>query len=498
MLLKKNIFANYASQLYVAVIGVVMVPIYLKYMGIAAYGLVGFFAMAQAWFQLLDFGLSPTFGREAAKYNAGATSANVLRMLLRLLEIIFGAVGITIIAASWLAGPWVANSWLKLENIDSEEVATSIVIVCIALSLRLISGIYRGGLLGFQHQVTTSIVTVVMATLRAVMVVPVLIWVSNSILMFFSFQLVVALVEVVLLRAMLLRLLPSGKVEKFAWDLLKEPLKFGGGLAFLTWAWVVSSQADKLILSHMLPMHEYGEFILATTIALGAMLCVSPLQQAVLPRLIMLAEQNARSDLVDLYVKTTILMAALLSGVAGVMVAFPAQVLYVWTGNIQITTQAADVLRWYAAGTGFMGLAGMNYTLQHAYGDLRLHIKGSIVSLVVLIPAVIISTLYYGAVGAAAAWAAINLLFLFCWTPVVHNRFLPEIRTSWLFRDVAPSLIFSALLCLVAQKISWPLASRLVMLLNLGGLVLGLIAASLYVHQETRQMIQTYLRKLAE
>ena len=295
---------------------------------------------------------------------------------------------------------------------------------------------------------------------------------------------------------MLFRLLPVRKFGKFVWGQLKDPLKFGGGLAFLTWAWIVSSQADKLILSHMLPMHEYGEFSLATTIALGALLCISPLQQAVLPQLIMLAEQKERGELVGLYVKTTILIAALLSGVAGVMVAFPTQVLYVWTGDIKITAQAADVLRWYAAGTGFMGLAGMNYTLQHAYGDLRLHIKGSVVSLLVLIPAVIISTVHYGAVGAAAASAIINLIFLLCWTPVVHNKFLPEIRATWLFRDVFPSLFIAALLYFVGQEITWPLTSRPIMLLILVAMVSGMIATSLYVHRETRQMIQIIVRKI--
>ena len=48
MSLKKNIFANYLSQIYAAVIGVVMLPFYIRYMGAEAYGLVGFFALLQA------------------------------------------------------------------------------------------------------------------------------------------------------------------------------------------------------------------------------------------------------------------------------------------------------------------------------------------------------------------------------------------------------------------------------------------------------------------
>ena len=56
--LRRDIAVNYASQVYVALIGIAMVPLYLKYMGIEAWGLVGFFAMVQAWSQVLDFGFS--------------------------------------------------------------------------------------------------------------------------------------------------------------------------------------------------------------------------------------------------------------------------------------------------------------------------------------------------------------------------------------------------------------------------------------------------------
>src|SRR5438034_983531 len=312
--LRRNIAVNYASQVYVALIGIAMVPLYLKYMGIEAWGLVGFFAMVQAWSQVLDFGLSPTLGREAAKFNAGVTAAGSLNMFLRLLEIIFGVVGVGIV-----------------------------------LGLRLVSGVYRGGLLGLERQVGANSIAAAVATLRSVAVVPVLIWVSNSILAFFLFQLAVAVAEVVLLRAALRRSLPGGPVRRFQWEVLKEPIRFGRGLAFLTCMWVAVSQGDKLILSHMLPLQEYGGFILATTIALGTILVVSPLQQAVLPRLIVLAEQKEHARLLELYRKTTLLLVAMLAGVGGVMVAFPAQVLYAWTGDVAAASQAAEVLRWYAA-----------------------------------------------------------------------------------------------------------------------------------------------------
>ena len=93
MSIKRNIVANYAGQLYATLIGVLLVPLYVETMGVEAYGLVGFFSMLQGWFMLLDMGLTPTIGRETARFNGGAIDALGLRRLLRAFEGIFVAVG---------------------------------------------------------------------------------------------------------------------------------------------------------------------------------------------------------------------------------------------------------------------------------------------------------------------------------------------------------------------------------------------------------------------
>ena len=40
MSLRRNIVANYLSQIYVTIIGIALVPLYIKHMGAEAYGLV--------------------------------------------------------------------------------------------------------------------------------------------------------------------------------------------------------------------------------------------------------------------------------------------------------------------------------------------------------------------------------------------------------------------------------------------------------------------------
>src|SRR2546426_8288239 len=89
MSIKRNTVANYASQMYITLVGIVMVPVYVKYMGTEAFGLIAFYAMLQAWLQFMDLGFAPTLSREAARFRGGAIDALSLRRLLRTLEGIF-------------------------------------------------------------------------------------------------------------------------------------------------------------------------------------------------------------------------------------------------------------------------------------------------------------------------------------------------------------------------------------------------------------------------
>lgn len=92
MSLSRNIAANYAAQIYVSLVGIVVIPLYIRFMGAEAYGLVGFFALLQTCFNLLDIGLASTITRETARYRGGATDALTYRTLFKALERFFVAV----------------------------------------------------------------------------------------------------------------------------------------------------------------------------------------------------------------------------------------------------------------------------------------------------------------------------------------------------------------------------------------------------------------------
>lgn len=439
MSLKRNILANYASVIYVTLIGIVMVPLYVHYMGVEAYGLVGFFAMLQAWFNLLDMGLTPTMARETARFNGGATDALSLRRLLRAMEGIF--VGIAVLAgAAMMSGSGaIAASWLKVQQLPLIEVQHAIMLMAAIVALRWVSGLYRGAINGFERLVWLSGFNITVATARFVLVIPFFIYVGSSPTEFFSYQLLLALVEVLVLVIQTYRLLPkldAGQRVPWRWEPLRDVLKFSLSIAFTGSVWVLATQTDKLVLSKLLPLSDYAYFMLAVLVAGGVSIVSGPIGGALLPRLTKMFAAGDDAGLIRLYCKGTQLVGVIAVPVALLLAFFAEQVLWAWTGDAEIARKAAPILTLYALGNCILTFHTFPYYLQFAKGDLKLHLKGSAIFLILLIPALLWATLRYGVIGAGYSWVCANAVYFLAWVPIVHRRFAKGLHLQWLFRDV--------------------------------------------------------------
>jgi len=460
MSLKHNILANYVSQIYVTLIGIAMVPMYVRYMGAEAYGLVGFFAMLQTWFQLLDMGLTPTMARETARFNGGATDALKLRRLLRALEGIF--VGIAVLGGTaMIAGSGViAGSWLKVQQLPLIEVQHAIMLMAVIVALRWMCGLYRGAINGFERLVWLSSFNIAVATARFVLVIPLFIYVGTSPINFFSYQVVLAIVELLVLLAQTYRLLPKmdgGKHIPWQWKPLRGVIKFSLSMAFASSVWVLVTQTDKLVLSKLLPLTDYAYFTLAVLVASGVMLISSPISGALLPRLTKLSAEGDDAWLISLYRNATQLVCVIAVPTTLVLAFFAKQILWAWTGDEDIARKAAPVLTLYALGNGILAVGAFPYYLQFAKGDLKLHMIGSALFVVLLIPSLIWGTSQCGVTGAGYAWISVNAVYFLAWVPKVHNRFLKGLHAKWLLRDVGAIMLLPMAAATLARVLmKWP------------------------------------------
>jgi O-antigen/teichoic acid export membrane protein len=103
----------------------------------------------------------------------------------------------------------------------------------------------------------------------------------------------------------------------------------------------------------------------------------------------------------DLYRRGSRWMSALGLGGALVLAVLAEPVLLAWTGDADIANKMSGVLAVYSVGYGFTCLAVFPYYLQYALGELRLHLWGNVLMLVVLVPAVWWVAPLWGSLGTA-------------------------------------------------------------------------------------------------
>lgn len=438
MTIKKNIVANYLGQGAQVVFSLAFVPVYIRYLGMEAYGLVGLFTLVQGWLILLDLGMTPTLSREMARYTAGAVAIQPIRDLLRSLEIICLGVAAIVALVIFLAAPWLAGHWLKVDRLPVASVASVLAVMAVVVALRFCEGIYRSALVGLQQQVWYNAANVALAALRSIGAVAILAFVSPTIEAFFLWQGAISLLTLVAFGAKLhLALPPAPRPARFSLPQIIELRRFAGGLIGINIVAVLGSQLDKLLLSKLLPLEQFGYYMLASTISGMILMIVAPVIVAVYPAFVRLLLADDEKLLASTYHATAQLVGAVVSPVAVVLIAYPQAVLFAWSNNAALTTQAAPILGLLALGNFINAVVQVPLQLQLAHGWTRNLIVSNVVALVFLTPLLVWAVPRFGTFSAALIWVAANALHVVMQVPWMHRRLLIGQLRRWYGRDVA-------------------------------------------------------------
>src|SRR5262245_66116713 len=109
-------------------------PVYIRYLGIEAYGLIGFLITLQALAQVLDFGLSPTVNRELARFSALPDASDKARDFIRTLELGYWVLGMAIGLGIYLIAPFLSVHWLQRSTMPSQVVRQAIEIMALLIA----------------------------------------------------------------------------------------------------------------------------------------------------------------------------------------------------------------------------------------------------------------------------------------------------------------------------------------------------------------------------
>ena len=471
----RNVIAGFAGASWSALLSLAVVPLYLRYLGHEAYGLVGVLVTVQGLLVFLDAGLSQTMNREMARAlsaDRAATTANLLRSM----EYIYWLAALIAGCALALGSAAIAENWLHAQELPEKTVRTALVLIGAVVACRLPVGLYVGALSGAQRLTTVNAVHIVAATLTSLGGV-LLAAVYGSIEYLMAWQALVSLLHALTLRTLAWRIPGRETPRRFDRAALSSVSSFGWGAALITLLGIVLTSTDKILLSRMLSLADFGYYAMAGGVARMLLLVASPFFNAVFPHFSSLVASNGSTQLAHDYRLGSSALAGILFPAAAVLVVFSEFLIQLWTGDAVIAEKLGPTLAWMSVGFALNGVMHLPYALQLAFGNTRLPLTISTILTIIVLPLTVLLTVKLGMVGGALAGALLNVIYLFLGAWMTHRRILTGLAPRWLTVDIGRPLAISA----AVGGIAWFLgASRLSGLLPLGAAVMtGAVAIGL-------------------
>lgn len=481
MNLGRNLLAGLANSIWSALLGLAVVPFYLRYLGLEAYGLIGFYITMQALLQLLDMGMAPTINREVARCSASGDlkgAGGVLHTLAVLYWFVAG--GIALLAM--LMSPWIAEHWLQSRQLSPQTVSTAVMLMGLVVACRWPVALYQGALIGAHHVVVSSSINMVMVTIGHVGAVLVLAHVAPTIEAFFLWQAGVGLAYAFGVRIAAWRVIGRASGLRFHAKEIRAIWRFSAGMSGVALSAAVFTQLDKLLLSRTVGLEAFGHYMLAALLVSGLQVLTVPVFNVIYPRMTALVQAGETERLTDLYRLGTRMFALLVFPAAMLLAVFADQFLTLWTQNAEVARHVAPIAILLVMGSALNAVMYFPYALQLAHGMTWIPLALNLILMCVMVPAVLFLAGVYGAEGGAMAWLFVEAVYVLLGSWATHRWLLKGLAANWMLRDVGLPLMLSGALGWAAhwliQELALPLHLELAATLSLTllgtGAVVGL------------------------
>ncbi|UNM21773.1 oligosaccharide flippase family protein [Pseudomonas sp. ArH3a] len=448
----KNISANFLGQGWIAFMGICFVPLYLKFIGVEGYGLVGFFIILSSAMTMFDGGFGAVATREASKYET-ASAAERLKVILTLksVECIFWGVAITVGTGVILLAPMIAEYWLTVSLDKIQSVTQSLRIMGVALLLQFPIALYYGSLIGLQRHVTLNSISSFFATTRAAGAALVLWIVSPTVEAFLIWQAINSLATVLVLRMKLVNGLPEWKeAGLFSLDIIQRLGGFAAGVGITNILAFLLMQVDKIILSKILPLKDFGCYMLAWTVGSVAFRLISPIFNVYYPKLVSLVAAQNTADTFHTFTRASQVLSLLVIPFSLWVAMYSHPLMLFWTRDETVATQANAPLMVLAIGTMLYSFMQMPYALQLAHGWTRFSVWQNATAVVFMVPLTYYLATHYGLNGSAWPWLILNVGYVAICSPIIFRKLKVRPASTWYAEAILipAAIAFSSLLAM--------------------------------------------------
>jgi O-antigen/teichoic acid export membrane protein len=480
------------------VLGFVAVKYIFKQLGEDALGIIYFTATMNAILcGVLEKGVYSTSVREvSAHFNK---EPEYIRDFIRTGSFFCWGVYIVFSLAVYFSAPILVNKWINLTTIDSATAIYILRVLGIASLVAFPLSFYASLLRGLQRMEFNNIIDVSASGLHQFGIVMILIaggnifHVAHWIAICYGFRVMGYL-------GVCSRFF-SGQsfLPRYIHGVVKRNLKFASKMVSISVLAMVHKQADKVMISKLLPIGLLGCYGFVYGAISKAGLITSAVAQAAFPSLCSLFNRKGKSGLVPQYIKMQDFVCFITVPIfAAIAFASLPLLTYVFNGEIAETLHLPVVL--LSLGFYLNGTLAIPYRIVLATGKPEIVLRQILYAVFTVLPATLVSIYFWELSGAAFGWV---LYFLFCYAYSVP-RICAECleKPAWFFYGhVLKVFLLTALTYGVAYGILEVVNIFTIISLFLaytGASVIFLIGAYFLVGDELRKTALGHFRTLGD
>jgi O-antigen/teichoic acid export membrane protein len=437
----KNIIANYVGKIWGIISVFVFVPFYIKILGIESYAVINFYTVILTIMYFADGGLSATLNREVARSNDKQYIGNMLFTIER----VYLAICLFIMIVVFSFSGVVARNWLNSETISTEDLSLYISMMGISVAFQLFTTLQSSGLTGLEKQVLSNGITVASSFFRsAVVLLP--LYFYPTLFTFFIWQISINIIFFFITRYNLWKFIKTNISYKFDAQVLKTVGRFAGGMMMMAIISSLNTQIDKLVISKLLSLKEFGYYALAGILSQVPELIITPIATAILPRMVKYSEGKEKDKIIRLFHINSFILSTLATTGAMVLFIFTKDIILIWTHSLVIANKIDNVTKVLLLGGVFLSFQFMPYYLAIANGHTRTNIRIGIIAIIIIVPSLIFFVKQHGLIGATYTWLIMNVCAYILLGYIIINKFLKNEFTRWLISGTLVPLITTILI----------------------------------------------------
>ncbi len=468
-------------------------PVYVAFLGVDSFAIIGVYASVSALLGILDGGLSVSLTRIIAQSRGGdpANAQDALDMK-RSMEWMFGTVSTIVVLAALLMASQPDLRTILPNTLPDDLSAPSIVAIGFALAFQFICLVYNASLIGLDRQVEYSWITALGATIRNLGVIAAMSILGKTLLVFYAWNAACYLIQAVAQGIVSYSCMPSGtRRSQLNLHLIRREWGFIGSMAMIHVIGVLILYSDRLVLAWLVPLPQLSSYHLAGATALVISMLSASVFSAVFPRF-----SSVTSEIEPLYLRVSQWLVVGVAPPLLILIAFPDTFLQAWLKNPQLVETVRPLLLPLNLAAFINVLAVPSFAMQLSRGKSNYALLATGMQALIFFPVLFILGSQIGMMGAAVAQLTGQCVMLTVSLRRTHGDLLQISVITWL-AAVAPHAAAGCICAYLLSLLPRPAATG-GMIIFLGAativLYLAVVAASGSTRAEVLRQLKARLR----